>query len=57
MLVLRLFEEADAKRLPVRCHVVPDDEARGFWEHVGSTAQGLDGVHLAMEREWEPSPC
>jgi len=56
VLVRRLFEEADGKRLPVRCHVVQDEEARGFWEHVGLKAQGLDGVHVAMEREWETSP-
>ncbi len=56
VLVRSLFEEADAKRLPVRCHVVQDDEARGFWEHVGFLEQGLDGVHVAMERDCEILP-
>jgi GNAT superfamily N-acetyltransferase len=53
VLVRSLFEEADAKHLPVRCHVVQDDDARGFWEHVGFLEQGLDGVHVAMERKCE----
>ena len=56
VLVRRLFEEADAKHLPVRCHVVQDDEARRFWGHVGLVARGLDGVHLAMERACATSP-
>ena len=56
VLVQRLFEEADATHLPVRCHVLQNDEARGFWEHVGLVAQGLDGVHVAMERACETSP-
>ena len=56
VLVQRLLEEADAKHLPVRCHVLQNNEARGFWEHVGLVAQGLDGVHVAMERACGTSP-
>jgi GNAT superfamily N-acetyltransferase len=49
-LVGRLFEEADAGRLPVRCHVAQDNEARRFWEHLGLVEHGVDGMHVAMER-------
>lgn len=49
-LVRRLFEEADAGGLPVRCHVAKSDCARRFWEQLGLVARGLDGMHVAMER-------
>jgi ribosomal protein S18 acetylase RimI-like enzyme len=49
-LVRGLLEQADAGRLPVRCHVLHDSTARRFWERAGFTAQGSDGVYLAMER-------
>jgi GNAT superfamily N-acetyltransferase len=56
VLIRRLLEEADARHLPVRCHVLQNDKALGFWEHVGLVAQGLDGIHVAMERACGTSP-
>ena len=38
-LVRRLLDQADADRLPVRCHVLRDNAARQFWEHAGSPAR------------------
>jgi ribosomal protein S18 acetylase RimI-like enzyme len=55
-LVRRLLEEADAGGLPVRCHVVQDNDARVFWERMGLAAQGVDGMHVAMERGCATSP-
>jgi GNAT superfamily N-acetyltransferase len=49
-LVRPLLEEADAAGLPVRLHVLHDNDARAFWEHLGFVAQGLDGLHVVMER-------
>lgn len=37
-LVRRLLDQADADRLPVRCHVLYDSTARQFWEHAGFTS-------------------
>ncbi len=56
-LVRGLFAEADARGLPVRCHVVQGNEALAFWEHLGLVAQGMDGMHVAMERVCVTSPC
>jgi ribosomal protein S18 acetylase RimI-like enzyme len=53
-LVRRLLDEADLSALPVRCHVVQDNEARAFWERLGFVAGELGGVHLAMERRCDP---
>jgi len=55
-LVQRLLEQADAAHLPVRCHVLHDSTARRFWEHAGFTAQGSDGVYVAMERPPQARP-
>jgi GNAT superfamily N-acetyltransferase len=55
-LVRRLLEQADAGRLPVRCHALHDSTARRFWEHAGFAAQGSDGVYLAMERAPQARP-
>ena len=55
-LVRRLLERADASHLPVRCHVLHDSTARRFWEHAGFTAQGSDGVYVAMERPPQALP-
>ncbi len=55
-LVRRLLEQADAVHLPVRCHVLQDSTARRFWEHAGFTAQGRDGVYMAMERAPQARP-
>jgi GNAT superfamily N-acetyltransferase len=49
-LVRRLFADADADGLPVRCHVEQGNDARRFWERLGLVAQGVDGAHVAMER-------
>jgi GNAT superfamily N-acetyltransferase len=55
-LVRRLLDQADASHLPVRCHVLHDSTARRFWEHAGFTAQGSDGVYVAMERAPQARP-
>jgi GNAT superfamily N-acetyltransferase len=55
-LVRRLLDEADAGRLPVRCHVLKVSSARGFWERAGFIAQGSDGVYVAMERAPQARP-
>ena len=55
-LIRRLLDQADADRLPVRCHVLHDSTARQFWEHAGFTAQGSDGVYVAMERAPQARP-
>lgn len=55
-LVRRLFEEADASRLPVRCHVEQSNDARLFWERLGLVASGQDGMHISMERGCATSP-
>ncbi|HEY2507674.1 MAG TPA: GNAT family N-acetyltransferase [Streptosporangiaceae bacterium] len=40
-LVSRLLAEADAARLPVRCHVLGTNPARAFWERAGfATLEG-----------------
>jgi GNAT superfamily N-acetyltransferase len=49
-LVRRLLNEADAGRLPVRCHVLQASSARRLWERAGLIAHGSDGVYVAMER-------
>jgi ribosomal protein S18 acetylase RimI-like enzyme len=49
-LVRPLLAEADAAGLPVTCHVAVDNEARGFWAHLGFLGGGLDGAHIALER-------
>jgi ribosomal protein S18 acetylase RimI-like enzyme len=51
-LVRLLSAEADVRGLPVTCHVAQDNDAQGFWEHLGFEVRGLDGLHMAMER-----PC
>ena len=55
-LVRRLLDQADAGRLPVRCHVLHDSTARRFWEHAGFAAQGSAGVYVAMERTPQARP-
>ncbi len=55
-LVRRLLDQADASHLPVRCHVLHDSTARRFWERAGFSAQGRDGVYLAMERAPQARP-
>jgi GNAT superfamily N-acetyltransferase len=55
-LVRRLADQADADRLPVRCHVLQDSTARWFWEHAGFVAHGRDGVYVAMERAPQGQP-
>ena len=55
-LVRRLLDQADAGRLPVRCHVLHDSTARRFWERAGFAAQGSDGVYVAMERAPQARP-
>jgi GNAT superfamily N-acetyltransferase len=55
-LLRSLFAEADARGLPVRCHVVEGNEALAFWQHLGLVARGLDGMHVAMERGCVTSP-
>jgi GNAT superfamily N-acetyltransferase len=55
-LVRRLLDQADAGHLPVRCHVLHDSTARRFWERAGFSAQGRDGVYLAMERAPQARP-
>ncbi len=52
-LVRCLLNEADAGRLPVRCHVLQGSGARRFWERAGFVAQSGDGVYVAMERAHE----
>lgn len=49
-LVRRLLDEADARRVRIRCHVLQHSNARRFWERAGFVAQGGDGVYVAMER-------
>jgi GNAT superfamily N-acetyltransferase len=49
-LVRRLLDEADARRVRIRCHVLQRSNARRFWERAGFVAQGGDGVYVAMER-------
>ena len=49
-LVRRLLDEADAARLPVRCHVLRGSDARRFWERAGFLAGDDDGAYVAMER-------
>jgi ribosomal protein S18 acetylase RimI-like enzyme len=44
-----LIEEAEKAGLALRCHVAQDNEARMFWEQLGFTERGLDGLHVAME--------
>jgi GNAT superfamily N-acetyltransferase len=56
-LIRRLADEADAGRLPVRCHVLQDSAARRFWERAGFVAQGDDGVYVAMERAPQSQPA
>jgi GNAT superfamily N-acetyltransferase len=46
-----LLEEADAGGWRVRCHVALGNDARLFWEHLGMVATGVDGAHVAMQRE------
>jgi GNAT superfamily N-acetyltransferase len=48
--VRRLLDEADASRLPVRCHVLQGSDARRFWERAGFVAQNGNGMYLPMER-------
>ncbi len=56
-LVRLLSAEADILGLPMTCHVAQDNVARGFWEHLGFEARGLDGLHVAMERPCGPRPA
>ena len=50
-----LLDEADAGRLPVRCHVLQgNDGARRFWARHGFVHQGVHGGHVAMVRAYEP---
>jgi GNAT superfamily N-acetyltransferase len=55
-MVRQLLDQADASRLPVRCHVLHDSTARRFWERAGFAAQGSDGVYVAMERAPQARP-
>ena len=55
-LVRQLGEEADAKQLPLRCHVAMDNDARRFWERLGFEERGIDGLHVAMERPYRAPP-
>jgi GNAT superfamily N-acetyltransferase len=48
-LVRRLIDEADAGRLPLRCHVARGNDARRFWERAGFVAQDEDATYVAME--------
>jgi GNAT superfamily N-acetyltransferase len=56
VLVRQLCEEADTAHLPLRCHVVVDNDARRFWEHLGFEERGIDGLHVAMERPYRAPP-
>ncbi len=56
VVVRRLCDEADSRQLPLRCHVVADNDARRFWEHLGFVEQGIDGLHVAMERPHRVPP-
>jgi len=49
-LVRALGREADAARLPVRCHVALGNQAHGFWVHMGFQDRRIEGGHVAMER-------
>ncbi|HUJ35977.1 MAG TPA: GNAT family N-acetyltransferase [Solirubrobacteraceae bacterium] len=51
-LVRKLLDEADARGLPVRCHVAVGNAARRFWEQLGLRAGDHDDAYIAMER-----PC
>jgi ribosomal protein S18 acetylase RimI-like enzyme len=53
-LVRLVAAEGNMLGLPVTCHVAQDNVARGFWEHLGFQARGLDGLHVAMERPCGP---
>ncbi len=55
-LVRRLLDQAGASHLPVLCHVLHDSAARRFWERAGFSAQGCDGVYLAMKRAPQAPP-
>lgn len=49
--VRRLLEEADASARAVRCQVALGNPARSFWDHLGFVPRGINGAHLAMERD------
>jgi len=49
-LLSSLFEEADAKGLPVRIHVEVFNPARHLYERLGFVPAGDRGVYLRMER-------
>jgi GNAT superfamily N-acetyltransferase len=55
-LIRQLCAEADRQQLPLRCHVVIDNDARRFWEHLAFEERGIDGVHVAMERPCRSAP-
>jgi ribosomal protein S18 acetylase RimI-like enzyme len=51
-LVQELFDEADARAVPVTCYVEARNEARLFWQRLGFVAQSAEGAYIALER-----PC
>jgi ribosomal protein S18 acetylase RimI-like enzyme len=55
-IVRGLMDEADASRLPMRCHVLRGNHARHFWEQYGFVVQDGGGVYVAMERGFEIRP-
>ncbi len=44
-LVQRVLEEAEAASLAVTCEVALDNDARGFWEHLGFRTRGVTGAY------------
>jgi GNAT superfamily N-acetyltransferase len=55
-LIRRLLADADTAGVPVRCHVLAGNRARGFWERAGFVALGFDGMHISLERPCETLP-
>jgi ribosomal protein S18 acetylase RimI-like enzyme len=55
-LVRELLEEADARGLPLRCHVAVGNDALAFWERFGLRARDHDDAYVAMERPCATSP-
>jgi GNAT superfamily N-acetyltransferase len=51
-LVQELFEEADARAVPVTSYVEARNEARLFWHRLGFVARSAEGAYIALER-----PC
>jgi ribosomal protein S18 acetylase RimI-like enzyme len=55
-LVRQLLGDADVSALPVTCDVAVDNDALGFWEHLGFRARDVGDAYVAMERMCETSP-